>query len=52
VATFLPAAGAGAIALARTDRAARAIARSGRTEDFGAGVTAFAQKKTSTFKGR
>jgi len=31
---------------------AQAIARSGRTEDFGAGVTAFAQKKTSTFKGR
>jgi 2-(1,2-epoxy-1,2-dihydrophenyl)acetyl-CoA isomerase len=30
----------------------QAIARSGHTEDFRAGVTAFAQKKTPTFKGR
>ncbi|MFQ5899848.1 MAG: enoyl-CoA hydratase/isomerase family protein [Candidatus Methylomirabilia bacterium] len=30
----------------------QAIARSGHTEDFAAGVTAFAQKKTATFKGR
>ena len=31
---------------------AQAIARSGHTEDFKEGVTAFAQKKTPTFKGR
>jgi 2-(1,2-epoxy-1,2-dihydrophenyl)acetyl-CoA isomerase len=31
---------------------AQAIARSGHTEDFKAGVTAFAQKKTATFHGR
>ena len=31
---------------------AQAIARSGRTEDFRDGVTAFAQKQTPTFKGR
>ena len=31
---------------------AQAIARSGHTEDFKAGVTAFAQKKTVTFHGR
>ncbi len=31
---------------------AQAIARSGHTEDFKAGVTAFAQKKTATFQGR
>ncbi|MBI4609431.1 MAG: enoyl-CoA hydratase/isomerase family protein [Candidatus Rokubacteria bacterium] len=30
----------------------QAIARSGHTEDFRDGVTAFAQKKTPTFKGR
>ncbi len=30
----------------------RAIAASGHTEDFAAGVTAFANKKTPTFKGR
>jgi 2-(1,2-epoxy-1,2-dihydrophenyl)acetyl-CoA isomerase len=30
----------------------QAIAQSGHTEDFKAGVTAFAQKKTPTFKGR
>lgn len=31
---------------------AQAIALCGKTEDFKAGVTAFAQKKTATFKGR
>jgi 2-(1,2-epoxy-1,2-dihydrophenyl)acetyl-CoA isomerase len=31
---------------------AQAIARSGHTEDFKAGVTAFAQKKTATYCGR
>jgi len=31
---------------------AQAIAQSGHTEDFREGVTAFAQKKTPTFKGR
>ena len=31
---------------------AQAIARSGHTEDFKAGVTAFAQKKSATFHGR
>jgi 2-(1,2-epoxy-1,2-dihydrophenyl)acetyl-CoA isomerase len=31
---------------------AQAIAASGRTEDFRAGVTAFAQKTTPTFQGR
>ena len=31
---------------------AQAIARSGHTEDFKAGVTAFANKKTPTFEGR
>ena len=31
---------------------AQAIAASGRTEDFRAGVTAFAQKATPTFQGR
>lgn len=31
---------------------AQAIARSGKTEDFKSGVTAFVQKKTATFKGR
>jgi 2-(1,2-epoxy-1,2-dihydrophenyl)acetyl-CoA isomerase len=31
---------------------AQAIARSGHTEDFKVGVTAFAQKKTATFRGR
>jgi 2-(1,2-epoxy-1,2-dihydrophenyl)acetyl-CoA isomerase len=31
---------------------AQAIARSGHTEDFKAGVTAFAQKKTATYRGR
>lgn len=30
----------------------QAIARSGKTEDFRSGVTAFAQKKAATFKGR
>jgi 2-(1,2-epoxy-1,2-dihydrophenyl)acetyl-CoA isomerase len=31
---------------------AQSIARSGKTEDFKSGVTAFVQKKTATFKGR
>lgn len=31
---------------------AQSIARSGKTEDFKNGVTAFVQKKTATFKGR
>jgi 2-(1,2-epoxy-1,2-dihydrophenyl)acetyl-CoA isomerase len=31
---------------------AQAIAASGRTRDFGAGVTAFANKQTPTFEGR
>jgi enoyl-CoA hydratase/carnithine racemase len=31
---------------------AQAIAASGHTRDFAAGVTAFAQKQTPTFEGR
>jgi enoyl-CoA hydratase/carnithine racemase len=31
---------------------AQAIAASGHTEDFASGVTAFANKKQPTFKGR
>jgi enoyl-CoA hydratase/carnithine racemase len=31
---------------------AQAIAASGHTEDFRAGVTAFARKQTPTFRGR
>jgi len=31
---------------------AQAIAASGHTEDFASGVTAFASKRTPTFRGR
>jgi 2-(1,2-epoxy-1,2-dihydrophenyl)acetyl-CoA isomerase len=31
---------------------AQSIARSGKTEDFESGVTAFVQKKSAAFKGR